>query len=720
MLCPSCYTQNRDNARFCKRCGRVLSSALSSQQAEASQEQAPPVAVAVPPQTDTPDLPPTTPGTTGQSATGNPSQAAPQQNPPPAQPVSQDETQLAGQPSPADSPKEAGEETVYEHEEDDISLMPTQILTPEEMMKYHARRWQQELEHEQAQLSSTQPQDLAEQRKQSIIDTPTILFDSPASPLQASAQSDIASQPTMIISPQTAEQRTQEQQDATIPAPQIEQEKTGEAIETSITQDNQEIQEKEKTLPTSAVTASDQAAKGTQSKEEEKTITADAAPPPSAQEEERMNQEQNIPSVPSSTPPAEQAQQAQPAQPGQATEQTGATEATEAPGQQEPAQTTFPTLPAGTLVVARYEIGQVLSESEQEHVYQVTDKQGYKHCWNCGSEQNAEGDEFCIDCGAELNNAVYILHEYATESKENEAHVLQGSIVNTFIDQGHTYVVEQPQETQSAFPTGVRLLVASDSDAGDVRRSEPNEDSTLQLLIQRVHESLSSPAGVFLVADGMGGHANGQVASRMTVNIIAERITRELLLSPLSAEKAGEQPQQQDEESYVSLVRGAVEDANAALCEANQREKSDMGSTLTGFLLVGDFAYVFNVGDSRTYMLREGTLYQLTNDHSLVGQLVAGGLIEPDDVYTHPQRNQIYRSIGDKLNVQVDIVKQQVRPGDILLSCSDGLWEMVRNPQIADILKNAPDPQSACSQLIEAANTNGGEDNISAVVVLVR
>jgi serine/threonine protein phosphatase PrpC len=145
-----------------------------------------------------------------------------------------------------------------------------------------------------------------------------------------------------------------------------------------------------------------------------------------------------------------------------------------------------------------------------------------------------------------------------------------------------------------------------------------------------------------------------------------------------------------------------------------------MGSTLTGFMMVGDHAYVVNVGDSRTYMLRDGKLYQLTNDHSLVGQLVAGGLIEPDDVYTHPQRSQIFRSLGDKLNVQIDIFKQQVHPDDILLSCSDGLWEMVRNPQITEILMNASDPQMACRDLIEAANANGGEDNVSAVVVFVR
>jgi len=222
------------------------------------------------------------------------------------------------------------------------------------------------------------------------------------------------------------------------------------------------------------------------------------------------------------------------------------------------------------------------------------------------------------------------------------------------------------------------------------------------------------------VADGMGGHANGQGASRTTIAMIAERVTRELLLAPLQTEKAGEEAPKTDDESFKELLRGAIEEANTTLCQINQKDKSDMGSTLTGFMVVGDHAYIFNVGDSRTYMIRDEKIYQLTNDHSLVGQLVAGGLIEPDEVYTHPQRNQIFRSIGDKQNVQVDLFTQQIHPGDILLSCSDGLWEMVRDPQIADILNQAPDPQTACAQLIEVANTNGGEDNVSAVVVFVR
>jgi len=387
--------------------------------------------------------------------------------------------------------------------------------------------------------------------------------------------------------------------------------------------------------------------------------------------------------------------------------------------QAEPASS-FSPLTVGATVAGRYEITQVVSTGEEENIYQVTDHQGYQRCWNCGSEQNAQGDEFCMNCGAGLLDASYIMHEYSpTTNTSAEAHVLHGTIINTFIDQGRTYVLEQSQAAQNNFPMGVHLLAASHSDAGDVRRSEPNEDSTLMLLLQRIHESNSQPSGVFIVADGLGGHDNGQVASKMAIAIIAERMVRELLTEPLLTEKAGEAVKPLDEDELVALLRGAVEDANIAICHVNEHDNTDMGSTITGFMVVGNHAYILNVGDSRTYMVRGGQLYKLTNDHSLVEQLVAGGLIEPDDVYTHPQRSQIFRSLGDKLNVQIDIFKQELLPGDIMLSCSDGLWEMVRNPQIESILNAAPDPQTACYQLVETANANGGEDNISAVVVYV-
>jgi serine/threonine protein phosphatase PrpC len=630
MICPTCNAPNRDDAKFCKSCGQ-------------------PLRVQSVPASDAPlsDHIPDTPTSTQQDdASSNVEQKT-------------EEQQSA---------------YTQSEESNDVSQEPTLILTPEKMIAYQSRRWQQQLEQNETSVPDFQETDASKgettpgrvaMQKENADASSSISAPGKSEQAQDSDNTlDIADIPTIVEIPPTSDV------EEIPPPPQAESPATSE----------ESISPGE-----GGIAASDELNEGKKAGETE------AAKVASEEEKSETMQE-----------PSEQ-------------QQTTVT------------TNGFPTLPIGEQILDRYEITQVLSESPQEHVYQVIDHQGYQHCWNCGSEQNAEGDEFCINCGASMLDVPYIMHEYSTEQSSKETkghmedvHVLQGTIVNTFVEHGHTYMIEQQQVEQTPFPNGVQLLVASNSDAGDVRRSEPNEDSTLVLLLQRVHESMSTPSGVFIVADGLGGHDNGQVASRMTINIIAERMLKELLTEPLTSEKNGEPVKPFDEDALVALLHDTVEEANTALCQKNQLDKTDMGSTITGFMVVGEHAYILNVGDSRTYMLRGKQLYQLTTDHSLVGQLVAGGLIEPDDVYTHPQRSQIFRSLGDKPNVQIDIFKQELLPGDILLSCSDGLWEMVRNPQIESILENAPEPEAACAKFIEAANANGGEDNVSAIVVFVR
>ncbi len=657
MLCPKCNTQNRDNARFCKVCGYSFTTDDAASSPTSVQ--------ALPDSQGT--------ASTQERAEVNGINAAPVS--------SQDQAIEVVAPAPS------GQD--IQLPEDDISLAPTQILTPQEMMAFQARRWQHETE--QNARTSAAPHAIS------------------ADATNSGEQTSVATQPS-----------TTEQQ----PDTSGDEEKTIRQA-TPSTEDVAD-------MPTRIVSSQGDVAEGGAMQippppPPESQLPADNDPNVSAYAEQAAAPPASVTSPEQETTPAP-ISEAQPI-PQLAENQQGTSEPTETSAAAQPDTATAnaassTALAVGTVVAGRYEVVQVVSQDEQEHVYQVTDRQGYQHCWNCGSEENAEGDEFCIDCGAELLNASYLMHEYpATPNSNNDARVLQGTIANTFVDQGKTYVIEQQHAAQIAFPNGVHLLTASDSDAGDVRRSEPNEDSTLVLQLQRVHESQATPVGVFIIADGMGGHDNGQGASRMTINVISEKLVRELLMPPLEAEKSGgltASLQPMEEENLITLFKSAVEEANNVLVQTNQHDKTDMGSTITGFMIVGDHAYVINVGDSRTYMLREGTLYQLTTDHSLVGQLVAGGLIEPDDVYTHPQRSQIFRSLGDKMNVQVDDFKQQLLPGDILLSCSDGLWEMVRNPQITDILNNAHDPQTACTQLIDAANANGGEDNVSAVIVFVR
>jgi protein phosphatase len=165
------------------------------------------------------------------------------------------------------------------------------------------------------------------------------------------------------------------------------------------------------------------------------------------------------------------------------------------------------------------------------------------------------------------------------------------------------------------------------------------------------------------------------------------------------------------------MLTQAIQQANQALVNHRQTADSDLGSTVTATLIIGDVATITNVGDSRTYLLRDGRLEQITQDHSLVARLVDAGVIKPEDVHSHPQRNQIYRCLGHKSDVEVDTFTHKLQAGDVLVLCSDGLWEMVLDDEIQRIIETTRSPQKACDALIEAANRAGGKDNIAAIVV---
>lgn len=274
------------------------------------------------------------------------------------------------------------------------------------------------------------------------------------------------------------------------------------------------------------------------------------------------------------------------------------------------------------------------------------------------------------------------------------------------------------------------LQAYGDKHVGQVR--DINEDEVFFKVVQATGEE---PVGLFIVCDGIGGHAGGEFASAWATEAIRERLgdlfetpdrRKTVKLDPEEIEAAvvgrAAPTRKLAETEMEDRIRRAIEHANDVVRNsacAKPSEAGDAGTTVTMAVVKGDVMFVGNIGDSRTYLFQDGRLRLITQDHSVVASLVKAGMIQPEEVYTHPQRNLIYRSLGEKLEIEVDVFRQELKSGDRVLLCSDGLWEMVHDRQLTVIMEKAPTPMVACQRLIDAANANGGEDNISAVVIWV-
>src|SRR6266480_2359671 len=248
------------------------------------------------------------------------------------------------------------------------------------------------------------------------------------------------------------------------------------------------------------------------------------------------------------------------------------------------------------------------------------------------------------------------------------------------------------------------LHIGYHQDPGIRRKYKPNEDTLFVMHgVMPFASSPSTPFVLLVVADGMGGQGHGRTASRLAVRSLVEYMSDSPCL------------QQRSPEALLSLLSAGVQYANQVVYERNQMQQTTMGTTMTTVLVIETTAYVAHVGDSRLYLYREPTgLSQITQDHSLVAALAAAGVIRPEDIYTHPRRNLIYRCLGEKSAVEVDTCAVPLAADDTLLLCSDGLWEMVRDQQIAAILTSPLfDPAHTARALIQAALAGGGEDNAS-------
>ncbi len=205
---------------------------------------------------------------------------------------------------------------------------------------------------------------------------------------------------------------------------------------------------------------------------------------------------------------------------------------------------------------------------------------------------------------------------------------------------------------------------------------------------------------LFLVADGMGGHQAGDVASKYTVEHIVSDI------------------QENPDHNPVKVLRTAIEKANEGLLEMakNNEHLMGMGTTLVAATIIGDYMYVANVGDSRLYIMND-TVTQITKDHSLVEEMVRTGAIDRLEARFHPKKNIITRAIGVKDKVMIDFFDVKLKPEDTVLLCSDGLTNMVEDDDIHILINQQVDIAGKAEKLIETANQNGGKDNITVIVI---
>jgi serine/threonine protein phosphatase PrpC len=265
--------------------------------------------------------------------------------------------------------------------------------------------------------------------------------------------------------------------------------------------------------------------------------------------------------------------------------------------------------------------------------------------------------------------------------------------------------IQAPAPRQAA----IQLVVGTGLDVGLKRKGKPNEDSLLALQNTRMLQESSYPVGLFVIADGMGGHGNGQEASRMVIQSLSKTIVPSIIYGPT-------------DDNYAELLAEGVHHANLAVYQRNRVESSDMGTTIAAALVIDTTAYVANVGDSRVYLYRASSgLSQITRDHSTVARLVENGIIQPEDIYTHPRRNEIYRSLGHHPSEDIDRFTLALQPDDLLLLCSDGLWEMVRDAKIKQIIQETlPQASQVSTALIQAALEGGGQDNVSVIAVYIK
>jgi serine/threonine protein phosphatase PrpC len=284
---------------------------------------------------------------------------------------------------------------------------------------------------------------------------------------------------------------------------------------------------------------------------------------------------------------------------------------------------------------------------------------------------------------------------------------------NPFENGGTTAYAAQPP---MALPRKVSCQQVEASYLSDVGQHRDNNEDSAGVFLGTIPRPDGNPElffGFLVVADGMGGHESGEVASNLAVRKLTEGVLKYFYLPTIEGRQPGN-----GNESPAEILQGLVEDVNQAILQEAYQNRISMGTTLTGAVLVGQTAFISHVGDSRLYVLEKssGSLRQVTHDHSMVQRLVDLGQLSPEDALNSPQRSILYLSLGQKGRIEADVEVISLNDVNYMLLCSDGLWDMIEDHQIEQILRTASGPADASVALVEAANRAGGADNVTVVV----
>lgn len=245
------------------------------------------------------------------------------------------------------------------------------------------------------------------------------------------------------------------------------------------------------------------------------------------------------------------------------------------------------------------------------------------------------------------------------------------------------------------------------SDTGLVR--DNNEDACFAMHWHVITVAGRSDFGFFAVADGMGGHLDGEKAAAAAVQTLTAAMLKKIYIPMLRGFRTGDSP------AILDALVDAAEKANRAVIE----DVPGGGTTLSTVAIVDNLAYLVHVGDSRAYLIHHDQIEQLTTDHTVVRRLIEMKELTAEEAAHYPQKNVLYRAIGQNEKINIERLIRSLAPGSQMLICSDGLWDLVDDDTLKQVILEAPSPQDACNRLVTLANERGGSDNISAIVLKI-